>query len=247
MGYKELMQCTSHSQTKGSHAEIYSDLLRQIMEHVYKPGDKLPTENDLSTRYHVKRFVVRKAINQLIAEGYVFALRNKGYFVRFDDIKIRIRKEISYTQSMLEKKLTPRIKLLEISTVKPSMEQQELFGLNGDERLWEIYVLRYYKNIPFLIGHSYIPYNRTPAFNLYYAKTKSIHKVLREDYGIKPLRQSSICRAGVADKKESRLLAIFENSPLLRVTNVNIDQDNLPIEQCISTFRADMVQIDIEL
>ena len=238
-----------YNETKAeyNYMDIYRDLSKAIEEKTYMHGTKLPSENELSTQYNVKRFTVRKAIQKLILDGLVFAIRNKGCYVRFKDINIRIRKECSYTQSMLDKKMIPRVKLLEIKTVCPNQEQKELFNMKDEDVLWEIYVLRYYNNIPFLIGRSYIPYNRVPSFNLHFLKSMSIHKALWEAGRIKLTRKSSTCKTSISDKKESRLLSIFENSPLLRVTNINVDQGNNPIEQGISTFRADIVQISISL
>ena len=192
--------------------DIYAHLREDIENGIYLPGTRLPTENELSTGYNVKRFVVRKAIEKLISDGLVFVIRNRGYYVNLHEINIRIRKENSYTQSMLDEKLTPRVKLFEIKTVRPDAEQKKLFHMDDSDILWEIYVLRFYKNIPFAIGQSFIPYQRVPEFNVHYTKLLSIHRVLSEVYGIKPVRKSSVCKSGISDKRESKLLSIFDHS-----------------------------------
>ena len=230
-----------------TYMDIYNKIKRGIEEGMYLPGTKILAESELSLKYNVKRFTVRKAIQKLITDGLIFAIRNRGYYVKFYDIDIWIKKECSYTLSMLKRKMNPKVKILEIKTVSPDSEHKKLFDLKNNEMLWEIYVLRYYRNVPFLIGRSYIPYKRVPSFNMHYLKVKSIHRVLREVYGIKPERKSSVCRTSISGKRESRLLSIFENSPLLKVTNINVDQEDIPIEYSISTFRSDIVRINVNL
>lgn len=247
MNYNELKIDLDNAKDEYTYMDIYKKLWESIERKTYLPGTKLPTESELSSQFNVKRFTVRKAIQKLIADGWVFAIRNKGYYARFDKISVRIRRECSYTQRMIDEKLIPRVKLLEIKTVRPNSEHKNLFNLNDEDILWEIYVLRYYKGVPFLIGKSYLPFNRVPDFNLHYMQSMSIHKVLQETYDIKVTRKSSVCRMSIADKKEARLLSVFDNSPLLKVTNINNDQENKPIEHSISTFRADIVQISINL
>jgi len=46
-----------------------------------KPGDKLPSEQELVERYHVSRTVVREAISSLRASGFVATQQGVGAFV----------------------------------------------------------------------------------------------------------------------------------------------------------------------
>lgn len=228
--------------------DIYSKLRKDIEERLHPPGSKLPAEGMLAAQYQVKRFVIRKAILKLIADGFVYPLRNKGYYVIGKAISIRIRRETNYTQSMLDQKLVPKVKVLAVRMVGPSPEQRELFCLDATDWVWEIHVLRYHnRNIPYIIGKSYIPVSRFPEFGPHYRSMQSIFRVFREVYQVKPSRKSSVCRATISDKHESRLLSIFDNSPLLKVTSINVDQCNQPIEYCISIFRSDLVSLSINL
>lgn len=48
---------------------LATDLLEQIREQRMVPGDRLPTESELSSRYGVSRSVVREATRTLVARG----------------------------------------------------------------------------------------------------------------------------------------------------------------------------------
>ncbi|MCJ7495312.1 MAG: GntR family transcriptional regulator, partial [Deltaproteobacteria bacterium] len=49
------------------------------------PGEKIPSENELAKRFKVSRLTVRRAIAQLIQEGFLFSKRGKGTFVKHDE------------------------------------------------------------------------------------------------------------------------------------------------------------------
>lgn len=59
----------------GSSTPLYIQLKQiitdDIKKGVYSPTAKLPTENELCTKYNVSRITVRKAILDLVEEGYL--------------------------------------------------------------------------------------------------------------------------------------------------------------------------------
>ncbi len=60
--------------------DLMEDLRKQILSGEIKPGDKLPSENLLSARYEVSRQTVRKALQILQNEGYIYAEHGRGTF-----------------------------------------------------------------------------------------------------------------------------------------------------------------------
>lgn len=53
-----------------------------INEGVYKPNERLPSENELADQYKIPRIVVRKAYEQLQERGLVYAKQGKGSYVQ---------------------------------------------------------------------------------------------------------------------------------------------------------------------
>lgn len=60
--------------------DLMEDLRKQILSGEIKPGDKLPSENRLSAEYEVSRQTVRKALQILETEGYIYAEHGRGTF-----------------------------------------------------------------------------------------------------------------------------------------------------------------------
>ena len=63
------------------YTEIYDYLKNKILNDEYKAGEKLPSENELTSLFGVSRNTVRRAINQLSFEGLIASVHGKGVFV----------------------------------------------------------------------------------------------------------------------------------------------------------------------
>ncbi|MBQ9701009.1 MAG: GntR family transcriptional regulator [Lachnospiraceae bacterium] len=59
---------------------LMEQLKKDIMEGRIKPGDKLPSENEMADKYDISRHTVRKALSILSNEGFIVAEHGKGTF-----------------------------------------------------------------------------------------------------------------------------------------------------------------------
>jgi GntR family transcriptional regulator of arabinose operon len=63
------------------HRKIYGELLREIENGTYRPGDRLPSEAVLCERFQASRITVAKAIQQLKNERLVSRISGSGTYV----------------------------------------------------------------------------------------------------------------------------------------------------------------------
>jgi GntR family transcriptional regulator/MocR family aminotransferase len=66
---------------KPTYVKIYEQFKEMINEGIYKEGDKLPSKRKLADSFKVSPLTIEAAYTQLIAEGYVYAIEKKGYFI----------------------------------------------------------------------------------------------------------------------------------------------------------------------
>jgi GntR family transcriptional regulator len=63
--------------------ELVADALRRaILDRTYKPGDQLPSENQLAAQHGASRPTVRRALQDLRLKGLIETRQGKGAFVR---------------------------------------------------------------------------------------------------------------------------------------------------------------------
>lgn len=62
--------------------QIYDKLMEDVADARLRPGDRLPSENELSQRFGVSRITSKRALEMLSAEGLVERVPGKGTFLK---------------------------------------------------------------------------------------------------------------------------------------------------------------------
>lgn len=62
--------------------QIKQDLLREIKNHTFIPGDKFYSEADIKRKYAVSSITAVKALNELTSAGYLYRIQGKGPLFR---------------------------------------------------------------------------------------------------------------------------------------------------------------------
>lgn len=61
--------------------QIYADVKASITDGTYAPGDQLPTEQELCSKYGASRITVRRTLNDLCTNGFLIKRQGVGSFV----------------------------------------------------------------------------------------------------------------------------------------------------------------------
>ena len=69
-------------------AGIVRYLRKNIRDGVWKPGDRIPSENELCAILDVSRVSVRSALRQMIALGILKSIRGKGTYLLSNDLSV---------------------------------------------------------------------------------------------------------------------------------------------------------------
>ena len=60
---------------------LYNCIKRDILTGVLRPGEKLPSKRTFAYNNGISTITIQNSYDQLISEGYVYALPKKGYYV----------------------------------------------------------------------------------------------------------------------------------------------------------------------
>ena len=89
--------------------QLMEELKEQILSGAISAGEKLPSENELSSRYQISRQTVRKAIAILQNAGYVYAEHGRGTFCSELVRHTRTSKNIAVVTTYLSDYIFPRV------------------------------------------------------------------------------------------------------------------------------------------
>jgi len=91
------------------YSQLMEDLKNQILSGQIKAGDKLPSENVLAATYGVSRQTVRKALQILENEDYIFAEHGRGTFCSERMRHLHHSKNIAVITTYLSDYIFPRV------------------------------------------------------------------------------------------------------------------------------------------
>ena len=88
---------------------LMEELKEDILSGRIRAGEKLPSENQLSEKYHISRHTVRKALSILSQEGYIVAEHGRGTFCSQRMSHLKKSKNIAVITTYITDYIFPRL------------------------------------------------------------------------------------------------------------------------------------------
>jgi len=229
--------------------QLAAFLQKQIEEEVYKEGDKIPSEAELSLIFNVNRHTVRQAISELTHLGILYKIKGKGTFVtreKADYVNYRISKKTRFTQNILEVGLTPGAKLNKAVIIPAAEKVARNLNINQGEKVFLLEILRFANNDPFSLSTTYLPEYLTPGLQEKLKNFSSLYQILESHYGLQPARTRSTFHAAFPSIDDSLQLSIPQSLPVLKVESVMVTDNGTAVEYSITRFRGDRGKITVD-
>lgn len=196
---------------------IQTQLKEKIQQGFYKVGDYLPSENELCSRYSITRTTVRKAMDELLKEGFIEKQHGKGSRVceRRKSLGLLAVKgfseavEKNFQTVFLQK---PVIASWSNEILLPVGEMD----LAGESIFFER--LRLVDDQPLMIEKNWFPSQVLPDFLDNEFTDGSFFKTLSRNYLIEIVGSEHELRAECANQKVASLLKIKKDDPVLHIS-----------------------------
>ncbi|MBT2658824.1 GntR family transcriptional regulator [Bacillus sp. ISL-18] len=200
-----------------------------ILNDTYQQGEKIPTEPELSEQYNVSRITVRKAVEELVKEGYLVKQQGKGTFVSLPKIDRKIEHVMGFTAACQANGFTSHSKVTKTEVMKGDADLRKALQLEKDEKVLYIQRKRFAGDNPLMLENNYYPYNRY-SFLLDETLDGSLYDLLREKYEIFPNQSGkTTLEIALADEEQAQLLETSIGKPLFYMNAVIYDQHGRPV------------------
>lgn len=210
--------------------QIREALLTLIKEGQLKEGDLIPTERELGEKFQVSRITVRRAIDELVREGYLTAHQGKGTFVARPKIQRHMTQMKSFSEEMTEEGHHPGSKLLSLRHEKAAGYIAQALNVSSDDWIWVVERLRLADDEPICLSWAYLnlPFHVTLT-PVELEQQVSLWSILFKK-GITLSRSEETIHAISAGEREAELLQVSVGDPLLLVEGVVYSDQDMPIE-----------------
>lgn len=239
------MQLCSTARTslrKDSPIPLYyqlKEILRSwIIEGHFDTGAKFPSEQELQRRFGVSRITVRRALTELVDEGFLTREQGRGSFVVKPWLREPLGPLTSFTEEMRKRGIPCASKILDFQVVTDQEVAQKM-SVPLDEQIIRLQRVRFAYGEPIALQTNYIRHKFCPDLVNRGLIDDSVYKTLEEGYGLRLMWAEQTMVAKPADEYEAQLLKSKPGHPLLAFERLTYLENGEVIEYVRSVYRGD--------
>ncbi|OUQ57187.1 trehalose operon repressor [Tyzzerella sp. An114] len=233
---------------KAKYDIIYKDLKNKIESEEYSFQEFLPSENTLVTEYSCSRNTIRRAMADLIKEGYVQAIQGKGVVNIFQPVEqstFKIGGIESFKESAIRNHQVYSTKVVHFQYVIADKKTEKRTGfLEGTELIY-IQRIHYFDGKPLIVNHNYFLKELMPELSVEVAE-KSIYEYLENTLNMTIVTSKRIMTVEKMNKIDSTYLDLKDYNCLAVVSSQTYNSDGIMFEYTQSRHHPDYFRfIDI--
>ena len=195
-----------------AYQEVKQKITADLVRGRFPIGQALPAEKDLSHEFNVSIGTLRKAVDELVAEGIVIRRQGKGTFQAEHDSKRQMYYFFHVVKHDVDKKITPQVELTSLSSALANREEAFKLEIKEGTPVWRIVNRLYLEKQCVMIDQI------------------TLEKKRFKNWG--PLR------AGLAGKQFASWLDLKPQSPVITIRRIAFNLQDEPIEWRVSTLNT---------
>lgn len=211
--------------------QIKGLILQALESGEWRPGESIPSETELASRFSVSQGTVRKAIDEMAAENLLVRRQGKGTFVAtHSDPRafFRFLRLVPLTGGVEPTRSVP----LDCWRAKAGPEAARVLGLNIGDSIIIVRRVLEFSSAPVVVDEIYMPGDLFSGLTMEVLREYqgSLYSLFEEKFGVRMVRAEERLRAVAADRVSAELLHVAEGSPLLSVERVSYSYGDRPVE-----------------
>lgn len=224
--------------------QIAHSLRDAIEKKIYRIGDRLPSERELSDTYDVSRMTLRQAISLLVEEGLLERRKGSGTYVASRRVQEKMTGTTSFTDIILKEGKIPSSKLLSYTRTRANKKESEALGIMIGDPVIRMERVRYADRVPVVYELATIPYQLI-AYLSQEDITQHFFKALT-DSGHRIGKSSRTLSAKVADDDVAKLLDITKSDALIALKQISYLADGHAFEWVRSLYVSNRFEFYFE-
>jgi DNA-binding GntR family transcriptional regulator len=223
-----------------AYGALAARLRREITEHRYPDGVALPTEAELAASHGVSRQTVRRAFQDLVADGTVYRVRGRGTFA-YNDAGMYLRSSGSI-EELMALSLDTELEVLEPPAVGVNIEAAGRLHLDSDHVV-TMRFRRLHEGLPYCVVRVFLPMElgrglfEVPEFaQVGVRHTMTVLSVVQRLAGRPIAGADQSISAVPAPPEECDAIGCRAGGPVLRIDRLYFDRDKNLLELAVNHF-----------
>ena len=238
-------------QPKMLYYSLMEEIIKQIEDNSLPVGTMISSERELMEKYKMSRTTVRRALDQLVNEGYLRKKQGKGTFVAEKKLEQGLIKITSCTNEIKEAGLTPHYKTISAEIINASYGVASKLGIKEGDKIFRLERVLYADEYPVNITATHLVYDLVPGIEKYDFEKESLYNICEEVYHLVIRRAVRSLEPSLAGDRDAPYLQIAEDVPtlLFKATVYSapgIGKSEVPFEYFVSRYRCDKFKFYLE-
>ncbi len=222
---------------------LKESIIASVAEGRYAPHTRLPSQRELGEGHGVSHMTVRRAINELIREGVIYARQGSGLFVAEPKADAELGPMIGFTEDMRLRGMKASSKVLEKRIVAASTVLASVLQLRVGQPLVFLRRLRIADGEPMAVQNTFLPSLTFPGLCDHDLDNRSLYDILGGAYGVRLTHADSAASAELASDEDAALLHLAPPAALLVTEQLTYADDGRPVEFVRSIYRGDRYRL----
>lgn len=218
--------------------QLKENILKAVKNNEFKTGERLPSERELAEFNGVSRMTVKKAVDILVDNNYLYRKQGSGTFVSDYKDSYSISPLLSFSREMEEKGLNYSSKILNFKKIK-NKEIAKKMNINPEKYLINIERLRLIENKAFLLENTYLQADRFRELEIEHLKNNSLYKIFKEKYKLNLTDAEAEIEAVIFDSNIADKMNIEEGMLGLYFEQYSKNKEGQIIEYTSAYYRND--------
>jgi GntR family transcriptional regulator len=227
--------------------QVYVRLRSWVRDGSYVPGGQIPTEPELCRLFGVSRITIRKAITELVREGWLVRHQGRGTFVSLGAARPAATLDMAEaSHRVADIAASTQVRDMVIAEVLPDEETQATLELATGERVQRASHVRLHRGVPLGQITTFVPLEIAARISRRDMTQQPMFELLGRA-GVQAASAEQWIGATLAGVEAAAALGIDVGAPLLRLTRVVKDVRGRPVERVVALYRADAYQYQMHL
>lgn len=213
-----------------AYQQVRELILQQMKNGQIKPGDKIPSLNQLCQMYDISRITVRQAIDSLIHDGLLYTAPGKGTFANGIMQEAQLEYVVGFKAESKRRGFTATINVLEAEIIAADREISEHLQIREHEKVIRIKRVKIANNIPLYTELRYIPHKYCPDLIEENLAESSLTELAQARYNLKFGKRDVVVTPILLDSESAMLLRTKEGQAGLFVTETLFLENGAPFK-----------------
>lgn len=224
------------------YSKVEEAIAEEVARGIFPPGDRLPSERELSERFQVSLITVRRAIQNLIQRGVLEIRRGLGTFVLLPQVEQQLTNLTGFVEDMEAHGRKASARVISKGVVPASARVAKNLCVSKGTRVVRIERVRLADGTPMSFDETFLPFDVGEQVLRHDLRVNPIFTLLEKKYSIPLVGAQYKLEAVAASAAVAQALEIRRGSPIFQIERTSFTVDRQPVDYEILSYRGDLIR-----